>query len=188
MSVFNVQKLFVSAFHQVSGLQVGEMQFHCQGISGEGIGNVEAAHSSVIVETAHVPADSDGLKGFETHEAFDEIDGFFTVPVGELIIDAVIGYLLPLSGRVVLYVSGGFLVEVGLAQIVEKGTDRDGLLGLAVIFIISFLQQIIHVERVDEQSFLACSVKLGACGGFKEVGAQYVRGGSVKVSLQAAEV
>ena len=54
--------------HQIGGGKVGDMQLDGEGIGVVGIADGKAAAAHGIVKAAHVPADGDGLGGFQPHE------------------------------------------------------------------------------------------------------------------------
>ena len=63
-----VLDLACALLHQIGGGKVGDMQLDGEGIGVVGVADGKAAAAHGIVKAAHVPADGDGLGGFQPHE------------------------------------------------------------------------------------------------------------------------
>ena len=74
-------------------------------------------------------SDRKGFLAGELHITGNDINGLFTVSVGQAVIDLIGGDGLP-DAVCILDVSGAYLVEIHLAKIVQQGSDGDALVGI----------------------------------------------------------
>ena len=120
-------------------------------------------------------ADSKRLLTAELHVARENIDRLLTVTVGELVAEFIARHLLP-NAVLVLDVSRADLVDVDLAEIVQKRDDGDALLGIAESELILdscaveiAVQAIVDVQAVLEKSALIIAMKACRRGCRKEI-------------------
>ena len=88
--------------------------------------------------------------------------------VGEQVLYAVGGHFFPLAGDVVLHVAGAGLVVVGLAQVVQQGTDGEGLLAVA-FGEEGVVQRMVNVQAVHTQAPFTRAVEAGGRRGGEEI-------------------
>ena len=96
------------------------MELGGQRVLLEGVADRKSAELRIVVKSAHVPANGNRFVGFKSHEAFNQKNRFFAVAKGKLIIYCEIGDALPNPGCVILDIANRLLIEVGLADIVQK--------------------------------------------------------------------
>ena len=110
---------------QVGGLQIRQMQLDGDGvfIVGHAYGKIPAPCS--VIKATHVPADRRGFGRLQSHKALDEEHAFFTVAVGEGVLDGVVGHLFPHA----LFILGVAIVhgiKANLADVVEQCRHGNG--------------------------------------------------------------
>ena len=125
-----------------------------------------------VAELAHVPADRHRLVELETHLALDQKDGLLAVTVGELILDGIVGHLLPLTGLFVFDVAGADLVELRLAQVVQQAADGKALDIVRLLVKMLLHHGVEHADRVRDQSALTGAVVARACRCCEKIGPQ----------------
>ena len=147
---------------QVGGFQVGQMQLDGDGvfIVGHAYGKIPAPCS--VIKATHVPADRRGFGRLQSHKALDEEHAFFTVAVGESVLDGVVGHLFPLAGFFILHIAGAYFVELCLAHIMQQGAQRKafGAIGFGVKVL--FHHHLVDINAVLHQAAGAGAVIAGA--------------------------